>query len=242
MAPDLPANNLLALLKPADLALLESQLKALEVSAGDILYEPGDDVQFVHFPTGPALLSFMVMLEGGGSVETALIGREGAVGGIVSQGQLPAYARTVVQYPGTLLRMKTAGLEAAKEKSPTLGHLFARYADCVVAQIFQSVACNAAHSVEQRMARWLLAAHDRTDDLEIQITQDRFSDMLGVGRSYVSRVIAALKAAEAIETSPGRIRIADRATLERHSCDCTAQVRAHFDEVLRHVYPPEAQG
>lgn len=242
MVPDPHANNLLSLLKPADLALLEPQLTALEVAAGDILYEPGDDVRFVHFPTGPALLSFMVLFEGGGSVETAMIGREGAVGGIVSQGQLPAYAQTVVQYPGILLRMKTSALEAAKDKSPTLGHLFARYADCVVAQIFQSVACSAAHSVEQRAARWLLAAHDRTDDLEIHITQERFSDMLGAGRSYISRVIATLKAADAIQTSPGRIRIADRSRLDRHSCNCTAEVRAHFDQVLRNVYPPEGQG
>ncbi len=234
------ANNLLAVLKPADFKLVSVHLTALDVVAGDVLYEPGDDVRYVHFPTGPALLSFMVVFEEGNSVETALIGREGAVGGIVSQGQLPAYARTVVQYPGTLLKMETRRLETLKAESASLGHLFARYADCVVAQIFQSVACSAAHSVEQRTARWLLAAHDRTDHPTIPITQDRLALLLGVGRSYVSRVVSNLKAAGAIRTAPGQITISDRAQLDCHACNCTAAIRAHFDRVLRHVYPPEA--
>jgi hypothetical protein len=236
------ANNLLALLKPADLALLAPSLSAISVSAGDVIYEPGDDVRHVHFPTGPAMLSFLVMVEGGNSVETALVGREGALGGIVSQGLLPAYARTLVQYPGTLLRLETRMLEDAKARSPTLGNLFARYADCLVAQIFQSVACSAAHSIEQRTSRWLLATQDRTEDPVIPATQDRLAQTLGVGRSYVSRVIGTLKADGAIRVAPGRITIADRSRLEGHACQCTAAIRFHFDQVLRHVYPPEAEG
>lgn len=235
-------NSLLDLLRPADFRLISASLAPVTVAAGDILYEPGDDVRFVHFPTGPALLSFLVMLEGGSSVETALIGREGALGGIVSQGHLPAYASSVVQYPGTLLRMETRLLEAAKAQSTSLGYLFSRYADCLVAQIFQSVACGAAHSVEQRTARWLLAAQDRTEQPVIPVTQERLSQLLGVGRSYVSRVVSALKAEGAIAVGLGRIRITDRDQLERHACTCTAAVRHHFDQVLKNVYPPEATG
>ncbi len=241
MGPDISGNNLLSVLRRTDLALLQPSLAPLSVAAGDVLYEPGDDVKFVHFPTGAALVSFLVVLEEGTSVETALIGREGAIGGIVSQGRLPAYARTVVQYPGTLLRMRTGDLEIAKAKSPSLEGLFARYADCVLAQIFQSVACSAAHSIEQRTARWLLAAYDRTEDPVIPVTQDRLAETLGVGRSYVSRVVANLKAGGAIVVAPGRVGIADKQRLDAHACACTRSIRSHFGKVLSNVYPPEAE-
>lgn len=236
---DLPHNNLLRFLKPPDQALLVRHLEPLRVAAGEILYEPGDDVDHVHFPEGPALISFMVAFEDGNSVECALIGREGAVGGIVSQGHLPAYTRSVVQYPGTLWRMETRQLQAIKEESPALDQLFTHYADCLLSQIFQSVACSAAHSIEQRTARWLLSAHDRTGDLAIPITQQRLAELLGVGRSYVSRVLAGLKSDNALKVSLGCIQILDRRRLDRHSCNCTRSVRAHFDKVLAQVYPPD---
>lgn len=234
-----PDNNLLRRLKPADRAFVLPRLSPLQVVAGETLYEPGDSVGFVHFPHGAALISFMVSFENGNSVECALIGREGAVGGIVSSGHLPAYTRTVVQYPGILWRMETTAMQAAKEDSPALSALFARYADCLLAQIFQSVACSAAHTIEQRTARWLLSAHDRTDDPHVPITQQRLADLLGVGRSYIGRVIAGLKADKAIDVSPGCVTITDIHRLERHACACTDAVRAHFDMVLKNVYPPE---
>lgn len=232
-------NNLLGLLKPADRAIVLPLLGPITVVAGEVLYEPGDDVQFVHFPDGPVLISFMVGFEDGNSVECALIGREGAVGGIVSHGQLPAFTRTVVQYPGTVWRMDTKALQAVKGQSPALDVLFAHYADCLLAQIFQSVACSAAHTIEQRTARWLLSAQDRTDDAQVPITQQRLAELLGVGRSYIGRVIAGLKDTGAIDVFPGRVMITDRRRLDRHACACTDAVRAHFDTVLRNVYPPD---
>lgn len=235
----LPDNNLLRLLKPVDRALLLPGLSIINVTAGEVLYEPGDDVSLVYFPEGPTLVSFMVSFENGNSVECALIGREGAVGGIVSCGHLPAYTRTVVQYPGTLWRMQTLDLQAAKDESAPLSRLFARYADCLLAQIFQSVACSAAHSIEQRTARWLLSAQDRTGDIRVPITQQRLADLLGVGRSYIARVITGLKAEKAIEVSPGCVRIVNRERLAGHACACTDAVRAHFDKVLHQVYPPD---
>lgn len=239
MTSDAPDSNLLQILKPADRALLFDKLQQINVAAGDVLYEPGDDVKYVHFPEGPTLISFMVAFEDGNSAECALIGREGAVGGIVSRGHLPAYSRTVVQYPGTLLRMDTSHLQAAKEQSPALDALFARYADCLLAQIFQSVACSAAHSIEQRTARWLLSAQDRTGDDKVPITQQRLADLMGVGRSYISRVMTGLKAAGAITVAQGQVTIADRPRLDGHACTCNEAVRSHFDRVLRKVYPPD---
>ena len=134
------ANNLLRALRPEDYALLEPHLELRSAGRGTVLHEPGDLAEFAHFPCGAALASCVVVLSSGASVETALIGREGAVGGIVSQGHLPAHSRAVVILGGDFLRVELAALEEAKRRSVTLRHLFARYADCLLAQIFQSVA------------------------------------------------------------------------------------------------------
>lgn len=234
-------NNLLRALRPADLELIRPGLQEIEAAAGTVLYDPGDNVRTVYFPCGPALVSFMILLEDGRGVETALIGREGAVGGIVSQGRLPAYARCVVQFSGTFYRIASADLEDCKTRSPTLRHLFARYADCVVAQIFQSTACNAAHTIEQRTAKWLLAAIDRTGDHAVPLTQEQLAGMLGVGRSYISRVIQALKVRGILETRRGRMHVRNMPALHSLACRCNEAVKAHFDDVLCGVYPTEEE-
>ncbi len=128
-------------------------------------------------------------------------------------------------------------LEAAKPKSLSIRHLFARYSDCVMAQVFQSVACNAAHSVEQRAAKWLIAATERTSDSRVPLTQEQFAEMLGVGRSYVSRVMGALKDRGLIDGERGAIKVLDMDGLRGAACNCQDSVRRHFDEVLQGVYP-----
>jgi DNA-binding MarR family transcriptional regulator len=177
------------------------------------------------------------MFSDGQAIETALIGREGAVGGMVSQGHLPAYARAEVQFGGLFFRMALSQLELAKTRSLTLRHLFARYADCLIAQVFQSVACNAAHSIEQRTAKWLLAAIERSGTHHVALTQEQLSAMLGVGRSYLSRVIQGLKEREIIETRRGRIGVSDVGRLRALSCECNGAVSRHFNDVLAGVYP-----
>lgn len=234
-------NNFLRSLRADDAALLEPLLQEWNAEGGTVLYEPGDTVRWVYFPCGPSLISFLVVLDDGRAVETALIGREGAVGGIVSQGRLPAFARAVVQFSGTFLRMESAALEEAKSRSLTLRHLFARYADCVMAQIFQAVACNAAHTIEQRTAKWLLSAMQRTGDHEVPLTQEQLANMLGVGRSYISRVLQGLKARGFLETHRGRLCVTDLTALEGLACGCNYAVRRHFDDVLRGVYPTEEE-
>lgn len=230
-------NNLLGALRAADFGLLRAHLRRIDREAGSVLYEPGDDVRSVYFPCGPTLVSFMVLLEDGRQVEITTIGREGAVGGIVSQGRLPAYARAVVQMEGPLLRLDCAELDRAKAASPPLANLFARYADCLLAQVFQSVACNAAHSIDQRTAKWLTAAFDRTGDETLRLTQEQLAAMLAVGRPYISRVIGEMKEAGAIEPRRGRLRIRDPEKLRAMSCGCHSAVRRHFDDVLGGVYP-----
>ncbi|WP_213775734.1 Crp/Fnr family transcriptional regulator [Bradyrhizobium sp. dw_78] len=237
-AGERPFNNLLRRLSDADFALIAPGLTHEKARANDLLYSPGDNVETVHFPCGPSLVSYIVSNEDGRDVETILIGREGAVGGIVSQGYLPAYTRIMVKFSGPFSRLKVGKLEVAKAISPTLRSVFARYADCMLAQIFQSTACNAIHSIEQRTAKWILAAMERTNgDNTVPLTHEQLATLLGVGRSYTSRVIQTFKAEGVLETRRGSILIRNPEALRIRACLCNEAVKSHFEEVLRGVYP-----
>src|ERR1700724_3904011 len=214
-----PCNNLLRRLNASDFAILAPHLADEEAQPGDLLYNPGDGVEIVHFPCGPALASYRVPNEDGRDVETILVGREGAVGGIVSQGYLPAYTRIMVKFGGPFARLPIAKLGAAKTKSATLRNIFARYADCMLAQIFQSTACNAIHSIEQRTAKWIISAMERTEgDDVVPLTHEQLATLLGVGRSYASRVIQTLKAKGILETRRGSILVRNADALKMRAC------------------------
>ncbi len=237
-----PHNNLLRRLAAPDYALISGDLDPCDLDEDALIYNPGDQVEAVHFPCGPSLVSYLIASEDGRDVETTLVGREGAVGGIVSQGYLPAYSRIAVKFGGPFMRMPIGKLELAKLKSPGLRDVFARYADCLLAQIFQSTACNAIHSIEQRTAKWIISAMDRTDSDLVPLTHEQLAGMLGVGRSYVSRVIQTLKTDGVLETRRGAILVRNRAALDARSCQCNESVKTHFEEVLRGVYPTEEAG
>jgi DNA-binding transcriptional regulator YhcF (GntR family) len=241
---DRPYNNLLRRLSASDFALIAPHLVNEQGNANDLLYSPGDDVQIVHFPCGPSLASYLVANEDGRDVETILVGREGAVGGIVSQGYLPAYTRIMVKFSGPFVRLNVGKLDAAKTKSATLRNVFARYADCMLAQMFQSTACNAIHSIEQRTAKWIISAMERADGSDVvPLTHEQLATLLGVGRSYASRVIQIFKAEGMLETRRGSILVLNRDALQTRACLCNESVKNHFEEVLRGVYPTEeAQG
>ena len=240
---DRPCNNLLRHLSAGDYALIAPYLANWEAQPNDLLYNPGDDVEIVHFPCGPALASYLVPSEDGRDVETILVGREGAVGGVVSQGYLPAYTRITVKFGGPFARLHVSRLQAAKAKSVTMQTIFARYADCMLAQIFQSTACNAIHSIEQRTAKWIIATMDRTNGEDaVPLTHEQLATLLGVGRSYISRVMQTFKAEGVLETRRGSILVRNRGALRRRACLCNESVKHHFEEVLRGVYPTkEAQ-
>jgi hypothetical protein len=237
---DRPYNNLLRRLDRADFALIETHLVQARAEANDLLYHPGAHVETVYFPCGPCLVSYLVANEDGRDVETILVGREGAVGGIVSEGRLPAYTRIMVKFGGPFVRLRVGTLETAKLRSPTLRNVFARYADCMLAQMFQSTACNAIHSIEQRTAKWIMSAMERTDGQNIvPLTHEQLATLLGVGRSYASRVIQTFKAEGVLETRRGSILVRNPDSLRLRACLCNESVKNHFDEVLRGVYPSE---
>jgi len=166
-AQDTVGNRLLKALAPRDRHLLSKHLEAVTLEDRAVLFEPGEDVVSIYFP-GPGTVAALVLnLRDGATAEVALIGQEGAVGGIISGGHKPAFTRGMVQIGGPAMRLATDILEKAKLQSPTLRDHFARYADCLLAQALQSVACNAIHDLDARLARWLLTLQDRigTDDL-----------------------------------------------------------------------------
>lgn len=234
---DIEGSNLLNALQKADRRSLAPHLQELVLPDNHIIYEPGDRVRHVYFPRHQALASHIVLMPDGAAIEAAMVGSEGAIGGIVSHGSLPAYARAAVTHGGDFYRITATVLQDVKDKSQHMSNLFARYADCLVAQLLQSIACNATHTIEQRASNWLCSAMDRIGSDDISLTQDQLGSLLGVGRTYVSRVIGRMKRDQVITTRRGGIKIADRSRLERVSCSCRYLVNGHFEEVLKGVYP-----
>jgi len=231
-------NRLLNALAPADMALLEPYLEPVELRAGEVLFAPGDDVVHVTFPDRPAVAALVLNLREGESAEGAMIGWEGAIGGIISAGDKPAFTHGIVQVTGRGARLPVDRLDQAKQQSVALRDHFARYADCLLAQVLQTVACNSAHELDARLARWLLALQDRIGSDRLAITHEFVAQMLGVRRSYVSKILNRLEGTGAIRGGRGSITILDRARLTAQACECYETLRRHFERVLA-AAPPD---
>jgi CRP-like cAMP-binding protein len=242
MLPDvdslLSGNLLLSALRLPDLALLKPHLELRDYARGEALFEAGEDVGFISFPLGQCVAALVIGLQDGRAVETATVGREGAIGGVVSQGSLPAFSRAVVQVPGSVLRIEAVVLQQIKQTSPGLRNLMTRYSDCLLAQVLQSVACNASHTIEARCARWLLSLQDRLDTDVLPITHEVLAELLGVQRSYLSRALRTLQQQGLIQVRRGRIIIVGRRAVEDAACECHGAVKRHFEVVLGAVYSP----
>jgi CRP-like cAMP-binding protein len=232
-------NLLLAALAPPDVALIAPHLARAEHARGDTIFQADEDVSHVTFPLDRTVLTLVVPAGGDRNVETATVGHEGAAGGVVSQGYLPAFTRCVVLVEGSVLRMEADRLKEAKRASPTVNDLFVRYADCMLAQVLQTVACNAAHPIEQRVLRWLLGLQDRLGTDALPVTQVVLGNMLGIGRTYVTGVLASLQRQGLIHVGRGRIHMLDRTRTEAACCGCHARVQRHFQTVLGAIYAPD---
>lgn len=212
-------------------ALLEPDSEIVELEPGERIQSRGAEVQSTYFLYGPAMVSLVVELAEQRRVEVASVGREGAVGGIVSCGHVPAFAHAEVQVAGPALRVPMTSLEDAKSRSRFVANLFCRYSDYLLAQVQQSVACNAFHSIQQRSARWLLTAQDRAGD-RIELTQEALAGLLGVQRTTVNAVVRSLQDEGLIALRRGRVIVVDRAGLKRESCECYRIVEEHFGAVI----------
>jgi CRP-like cAMP-binding protein len=224
-------NRLLSTFSREARALIEPFGEMIELRTRDVVLSRGEQVEFSVFPVGPTMISMTVELSGGRTAEVASIGREGAVGGIVSCGHAPAFSRADVLVPGPAFRVPMEALEDAKKRSPFIEHIFCRFSDYLLAQVMQSVVCNAYHSIPERAARWLLHAQDRAGD-RIELTQEAFAGLLGVQRTTVNAVIRDLAAENLITTGRGNVRVTDRAGLKRRACECYQRLQDHFDAVI----------
>lgn len=212
-------------------ALLESSAQTVQLELGERVQTRGSDVEWSYFPYGTTMISLVVRLKDGRSTEVASIGREGAVGGIVSCGHAPAFGDAVVQVAGPALRVGMVALEKSKADSSFIANIFCRYSDYLLAQVQQSVACNTFHSIQQRAARWLLTAQDRAGD-RIELTQEALAGLLGVQRTTVNAVAGALQEEGLITIRRGRVLVLDRDGLRRASCECYDAVERHFAAII----------
>jgi len=211
--------------------LIEPFGTMVELNTGETALTRGEQVTASLFPIGPTLISLEIALSGGRTVEAVMIGLRGAVGGIVSCGQAPAFSRALVLVGGPAFKVPMEALEEAKKRSPFIANLFCRFSDYLLAQAMQGVACNAYHSIPERAARWLLHAQDRTGD-RIELTQQALADLLGVQRTTVNAVIQSFEEDQLISTGRGVIQVSDRAGLKRRACECYDRLEEHFGSII----------
>ena len=223
-------NRLLSTFSSEDRGHIEPFAEVVQLNLGSVVQARGDDVQSTYFPYRTAMVSLVVDMKVR-SIEVASIGHEGAVGGIVSCGHAPAFARAVVLVAGPALKVPMRPLEEAKARSGHIRNLFCRFSDYLLSQVMQSVACNTFHTIEQRAARWLLTAQDRAGS-RIALTQEALSGLLGVQRTTVNAVVRILQDEGLIVTRRGTIEIVDRAGLKRRACECYEDVEQHFAAVI----------
>jgi Crp-like helix-turn-helix domain len=175
-------------------------------------------------------------------VETAIIGRAGAIGATAGLGAKWGFARAIVQLPGTALWLSAHAFHQAANQSPAIRDLIVRHNDLLFAQVQQSVACNALHSLEARLCRWLLQAHDCVDGDAIPLTQDFLAQMLGVRRTTVTFAARLLQSTGVIRYRRGLIQVVDRAALKDMSCECYAMVRHNIDKIFPFASSPITNG
>ncbi len=239
-APD-PRNRLLAALSPADFALLASHLSDVRYKQGTLLQEAGEPIKIVYFPqTG--MISLLAVMQAGNGVETATVGREGAVGIMVGLGGRTAVGRAVMQVAGISSQIAASRFLEASNASAGIRELIARYYDTQMTLVHQSAGCNALHHVTARLCRWLLQTRDRSDSDILSLTQEFLSEMLGVQRTTVTALARTLQDLGLIRYRRGKIEIIDRLSLESRACECYQVVRRKTEEVfsLHSSIPPAA--
>ena len=235
-AQDLSQNRLLAALDAEDLELLVSRMTTVTLEKGALLYDPGDLIDTIYFPDD-CVISLMTLMESGAAIESATIGREGALGLMAAVSPRQSLSRAIVQVGGRARRITAPHLHRAWEQSGQIRDLIDRHNEALFAHAIHSVACNALHSVEARFCRWLLSCDDRIDSSTISLTQEFLADMLGVQRTTVTVVARALQAAGLIRYRRGVVDIVDRAGLEAIACECYRAVRRNYQRLLPDPFP-----
>lgn len=229
-------NLLLASLPPGDLRRIQPHLEIVPLKLKEFLHQPGVPIDYVYFP-GTGFCSIVTVLEDGSMVESATVGREGLVGLAATLDNPPATTASMVQSDIQICyRMKAADFRTEMAHCGVFHQIISRYEQALMAFVMQTAACHAAHSIEQRLARWLLVAQDRMGTDEFLLTQEFIAMMLGASRSTVSEIAAELQKAGFITYTRGRVTILDRSALEAASCECYAAGAELFGSLHAHAH------
>jgi CRP-like cAMP-binding protein len=225
------SNRLLSALETASRKRIDPYLEPIKLKLGAIVCEAGGILKHAYFPQG-AVLSLLTVLESGSAIETANIGREGAFGLFAAMYSRVSFNRCLVQLEGGIVRCPIELLQSEFKRSEYVRDLLVSYSETLLAQVQQSVACNAMHSTEERMCRWLLMMHDRAEGEALPYAHEFLSHMLGANRKSVTLAARSLQTAGLINYRRGRIQVLDRPGLEKASCECYAVVKERFDAFL----------
>ncbi len=229
-------NKLLTALSRKERDRLVPQLKPVSLEFEEVLYEPDGLIRHVYFPTS-SLISLLSVLEDRSVAEVGRVGNEGMVGLPVFLGVPISHTRALVQVPGQALRMKAQVFRQEVRLGGALAGLLLRYTQALLHHAERLTACNTRHSIEQRLARWLLITHDRVRVDQFEITQEFLSQMLGVHRQSVTLAASKLQSAGVIRYSRGRLKVLDRQGLEEVSCTCYRALRRELDQLFMEIGP-----
>jgi CRP-like cAMP-binding protein len=229
--PTRVGNRLLAALPPADFGLLAPYLQKISLEQDAVLLRSGDRIEQVYFPHSGAI-SFMLDMPDGQTVATAVIGDEGAVGILSVLEPSFSSVTAVVRAAGDASRISALRFHAAFGQSSAIKHAVQTHTRALLMQFQHVAACNALHSVEARMARWLLHIHDRIDGDVLPLTQEALSQLLGVRRTTVTQVVRKLRASSAIRSDRRGLIEVHRPQLEEAACECYEVMRRRMDQIF----------
>ena len=236
-----PLNHLLAAL-PVDVQTrIFPVLELIPLPLGKVLYEAGDALHYVYFPTD-AIVSLLYVMESGASAEISVVGNEGLVGVAVFMGGESTPSRAIVQSAGSAYRLAGQLIKDEFNRHGDLLMLMLRYTQALITQMAQTAVCNRHHSIDQQLCRWLLLSLDRLPDNKLVMTQELIANMLGVRREGVTDAAGKLQHLGVIEYSRGHITVLDRARLETLSCECYGVVKKETDRLLPYLHGPAARG
>lgn len=224
-------NHLFAALPNVARERVFPHLELVEMPLGRVIYESGDHLQHVFFPTD-SIISLLYVMEDGASAEIAVVGYEGMVGIALFMGGETTPNRAVVQSAGHAYRLSGSLLKKEFARSGSMQMLLLRYTQALLTQMAQTAVCNRHHSVEQQLCRWLLMSLDRVGSNVLTMTQELIANMLGVRREGVTEAAGHLQERGLIKYSRGRIEVLDRPRLEEATCECYEVVKREFDRLL----------
>jgi CRP-like cAMP-binding protein len=225
------SNRLLGALQSASRQRIDPHLEPITLKLGATVCEAGGILKHAYFPEG-SVLSLLTVLENGAAIETANIGREGAFGLFAAMYSRVSFNRCIVQLEGPMVRCPIELLQSEFKTSEHVRDLFVSYSETLLSQVQQTVACNALHTTEERMCRWLLMMHDRAQGEPLTYTHEFLAHILGANRKSVTLAAQSLQAAGLITYRRGNMQVLDRTGLEKASCECYAIVRERFDAFL----------